>query len=235
MTFADRVLTIVVTATLTSAAWIVFGASWLDRAQDRQREDGSLAALEEEPGGAEPSTEAARGDVGMIEQGAAAPQGLEPRDSTRAADLVIPVAGIAPSDLSDSFLDDRGRGGARTHEAIDIMAPAGTKVVAAADGTIAKLHLSDQGGNAIYVRSPDRLRIHYYAHLRQYASGLTEGQRVRAGQTLGTVGSSGNADPAAPHLHYAILETTEDARWWEPATAINPYPLLREASPARSR
>ena len=133
---------------------------------------------------------------------------------------------IAASELTDTFSDRRADDGVRLHEAIDIMAPEGTSVLAAAPGTVAKLHRSKAGGNAIYVRSPDRRRIFYYAHLAEYAEGLSEGQRIRAGQRLGTVGSSGNASPQAPHLHFAILETTADAAWWEPANAINPYPLL---------
>ncbi|MGB7371124.1 M23 family metallopeptidase [Erythrobacter sp.] len=222
MKIADRLLTIAVTATLTSAVWIMFGAGWLELAQDRQDDD-APATMDEQPGGVESADEPGLAD----DRQTTASAGM---GSLGATGLVIPVAGIAGTDLSDSFLDDRGPDDQRTHEAIDIMAPAGTPVVAATNGTLAKLHRSDRGGNSIYVRSPDRLRIHYYAHLDNYAPGLREGQRIRAGQTLGTVGSSGNAGSSAPHLHFEISETTADARWWEPSTAINPYPLLREAS-----
>ena len=76
------------------------------------------------------------------------------------------------------------------------------------------------------MRSPDRETIFYYAHLDQYAPGLKEGQKVRRGQRLGTVGTTGNAAPDAPHLHFAIMRTTDDAEWWEPTNAINPYPYL---------
>ena len=72
----------------------------------------------------------------------------------------------------------------------------------------------------------DRRTIHYYAHQRDYAPGLREGQQVRAGDPLGTVGATGNADPAAPHLHFAIMHTTANANWYDPATPIDPYPLL---------
>ena len=95
--------------------------------------------------------------------------------------------------------------------------------------TVERLFQSQAGGNTIYVRSNDRRTIHYYAHLDAYAPGLEEGKRVSRGELLGTVGSSGNASPDAPHLHFAILRTTPDAEWWEPATAINPYPLLKGA------
>ena len=118
------------------------------------------------------------------------------------------------------------RGGERRHEALDIAAPAGTPIIAAAGGRLEKLFRSDDGGNTVYVRSADGRTLYYYAHLQAYAPGLEEGERVDRGQALGTVGSSGNADPAAPHLHFAVMRTTPDAEWWEPATAINPYPLL---------
>lgn len=140
---------------------------------------------------------------------------------------MIPVLNVRPADLSDTYSDSRG-GGARLHEAIDIMAPKGTSVVAAASGTVEKLFQSDAGGLTIYVRSNDGRTIHYYAHLDEYAKGLKEGQKVRRGQRIGTVGSSGNASPDAPHLHFAILQTTPDAEWWEPANAVNPYPLLTQ-------
>ena len=101
-----------------------------------------------------------------------------------------------------------------------------TTVLSAAPGKIEKLYRSDVGGNTIYVRSVDGQTIYYYAHLDGYAEGLREGQRVRRGQRLGEVGSSGNASDDTPHLHFAILQTTTDAEWWEPAHAVNPYPLL---------
>ena len=138
--------------------------------------------------------------------------------------LMIPVAGVRKGDLVNSYTDDRG-GGTRIHEAIDIMADTGTPVYAAAPGTVEKLFWSDLGGNTVYVRSPDGRTIFYYAHMDAYRDGLTEGQQVRAGQPLGTVGSSGNADPTAPHLHFAILATTPQDNWSE-GTPVNPYPLL---------
>lgn len=141
-----------------------------------------------------------------------------------ATDLSVPVAGVARSDLIDSYRDARG-GGARSHEAIDILAAAGTPVYAAASGTVEKLFWSDLGGNTIYVRAPDRRRIYYYAHLDAYRTGLEEGQRVRSGDPLGTVGSTGNADPTGPHLHFAILNTLPDDNWSD-GRPINPYPLL---------
>jgi murein DD-endopeptidase MepM/ murein hydrolase activator NlpD len=137
--------------------------------------------------------------------------------------LLIPVAGISASQIEDTFGDARGDS---RHEALDIMAPAGTPVVAAADGTIEKLFVSGDGGNSVYIRSGDRSILYYYAHLQAYGPGLREGQPVARGQALGTVGSTGNADSAAPHLHFAIVRTSADAEWWKPGVAMNPYPLL---------
>ncbi len=139
--------------------------------------------------------------------------------------LIIPVDGVQRSQLVDTFTQTRASG-MRRHDAIDIMAPTGTSVRAAAAGTVEKLFLSRDGGNTIYVRSPDRRVIYYYAHLDRYAPGLADRQGVSAGQVIGTVGFSGNANPAGPHLHFAMLVTRPEARWHEQAMPVNPYPLL---------
>lgn len=140
------------------------------------------------------------------------------------AGLVIPVAGVAPAQLVDSFSDPRG-GGARIHGAIDIPAPRGTPVLAAADGSVEKLFESRPGGNTIYQRAADRRTVYYYAHLDSYAAGLTEGTAVRRGEAIATVGSSGDADPRAPHLHFEVHRMMPGERWWQ-GTAVDPYPLL---------
>lgn len=145
--------------------------------------------------------------------------------AAQAERLLVPVEGVRREALVDTWGQSRG-GGARAHEAIDILARRGTRVVAAAEGTIEKLFRSTRGGITIYVRSPDRRRIYYYAHLDGYAPGLAERQRVRAGDLIGFVGSTGDALPNAPHLHFAIELTEPVAGWWQ-GRAINPYPLLR--------
>lgn len=137
--------------------------------------------------------------------------------------LSIPVQGIAATSLRDTFNDARSEG--RRHDAIDIMAPAGTPVLAAADGRIEKLFLSERGGITLYQFNPERTLAYYYAHLQRYADGIAEGQVLRRGQLLGYVGATGNADPAAPHLHFAVFALGPEARWWE-GTALNPYPML---------
>jgi peptidoglycan LD-endopeptidase LytH len=135
----------------------------------------------------------------------------------------MPVDGVARGDVGDSFLDARG---ARIHEAVDIMAPRHTPVRAVEDGTIAKLFLSKAGGRTIYQFDPTERFAYYYAHLERYADGLTEGQKVRRGKIVGFVGTSGNAPPHTPHLHFAIFRLGDDKRWWE-GRAINPFLVLQ--------
>lgn len=138
--------------------------------------------------------------------------------------LIVPVSGIAATALADTFGD--ARDGERQHEALDIMAPAGTPVVAAADGHVEKLFTSDKGGLTIYQFEPSGRYAYYYAHLERYAPGLAEKQQVKQGEVIGYVGSTGNANPAAPHLHFAIFVLGPERQWWK-GTAIDPYPLLR--------
>ena len=139
--------------------------------------------------------------------------------------LAIPVAGVKSRDLVDTFTQARA-GGARVHDAIDIMAPTGTPVVSVAPGTVEKLYFSNGGGGtSVYVRSPDGLYNYYYAHLSAYAPGLHEGQRLRRGTPVGYVGFSGNANPAGPHLHFAINRMAPGEKWYD-GTPVNPYPLL---------
>ena len=141
------------------------------------------------------------------------------------AGLAIPVAGVKAGQLVDTYTQARA-GGARVHDAIDIIAPAGTPVVAAAPGTVAKLFFSTGGGGiTAYVRSDDGRWIYYYAHLSAYAPGLREGQRVRRGTPIGYVGATGNANSAGPHLHFAINRMNPREKWWQ-GSPINPYPLL---------
>lgn len=140
---------------------------------------------------------------------------------------IIPVAGIGRAELVDTYTQSRD-GGERVHNAIDIAAPAGTPVVAAAAGRVEKLFLSNDGGNTVYIRLPGEEILTYYAHLGAYAQGLREGQPVQQGQFIGTVGSTGNADPAAPHLHFAVYRMTPGSAWHEAGEPVNPFPLLTQ-------
>jgi peptidoglycan LD-endopeptidase LytH len=143
--------------------------------------------------------------------------------------LIVPVSGVAPSQLSDTFGD--ARGSERAHEALDIMAPAGTPVLAVADGSVEKLFDSKQGGLTIYQFEPSGRYAYYYAHLQAYAPGLAEKKTLRKGEVIGYVGSTGNANPAAPHLHFAIFVLGPERQWWK-GTPINPYPLLHGSADA---
>ncbi len=140
------------------------------------------------------------------------------------AGLAIPVVGVKPDQLTDTYTQARANG--RVHDAIDIMAGEGTPVIAAADGKIEKLFFSKGGGGiTIYERSPDQKWQYYYAHLQGYAPGLAEGQEVKRGQVIARVDHTGDAVASAPHLHFAINAVAAGHGWWQ-GTPINPYPLL---------
>lgn len=219
LALGDRLKTIAVTAIVTSVGWLAFGGGLMEDvgklAMLRKVETGERVASTPRAG-----AEATRPTGEPLPKTAAGP----PPEAVSGAYL-LPVAGVRPEQLIDTFTQARA-GGSRVHDAIDIMAPRGTPVLAATGGTVEKLFTSKPGGLTIYVRSADRRTITYYAHLDSYAPGLAEKQQVGRGQRLGTVGSTGNADPTGPHLHFAVIQTTPEANWWDPATAINPYPLL---------
>ncbi len=141
-----------------------------------------------------------------------------------AVKLIIPVAGVAPDKLLDTFSDARSEG--RFHDAIDIPAPPGTPVLAAADGEIVRLFSSERGGTTIYQTSVDKKLLYYYAHLQRYADGLYQSKFVRQGEVIAYVGDTGNAGVGNYHLHFSIAVLKDPKRYWE-GTNINPYPLLR--------
>ncbi len=141
--------------------------------------------------------------------------------------LLLPVQGVRIANLKDNFSEMRG-GGTRPHEAIDIMAPRGTPVLAASTGRVAKLFTSQQGGLTVYQFDPTETWAYYYAHLDRYAPGLAEGATLTRGDRVGDVGSSGNASPAGPHLHFAIFRLGAEKHWWK-GEPVDPYPLLVRA------
>ena len=195
--------TAVVTAVLTSAIW-VFSYNIMTAAEEEVELSGDVKVVS--PEGARP--------LAIAEGVVVGPAGM-----------AVPVAGIKVDQLTDTYTQSRA-GGARQHDALDILAPAGTPVVAAAPGRVEKLFNSRGGGGiTAYVRSDDGRWVYYYAHLQGYAPGLAEGQRVERGQPIGRVGSTGNASARGPHLHFAINRMAPGERWWQ-GTAVNPYPLL---------
>jgi peptidoglycan LD-endopeptidase LytH len=195
--------TAVVTAVLVSAFWIWF-----------------YNFVASAPG--EPVIEPA-GNVVTVKPPRAPPVAIAEGLEVGPAGLAIPVPGIKPDQLVDTF--DQARASGRRHDAIDIMATEGTPVIAAADGTVEKLFNSVRGGITIYERSPDQRWTYYYAHLSAYTRGLAEGQQVKRGQVIGRVGHTGDASAAGPHLHFAINQMAPGEHWWN-GTPINPYPLL---------
>ena len=140
-------------------------------------------------------------------------------------EMTPPVRGLTVAHLNDMF--DEVHSGHR-HEAIDILEPRGTLVYAVVPGTIKKLFFSKPGGNTIYQFDEEGAYCYYYAHLDHYVEGLHEGMRVARGEAIGFVGSTGNADPRTPHLHFAIFELGPDKQWWR-GKPINPYPGLVSA------
>ncbi len=139
--------------------------------------------------------------------------------------LILPVAGVRPDQLHDTFADSRSEG--RVHDAIDIPAPLGTPVFAAADGEILKLFESDRGGTTIYQLSTDKKLVFYYAHLQRYAEDLVAGKVVHQGDVIAYVGDTGNAGAGNYHLHFSISVIGDPKRYWE-GVNINPYAVLRE-------
>jgi len=198
--------TAIVTAIQTSAFWVfAYNSGMLQTA---------------EAGKVKPA-----GDVAVVDPATGPPVAIAEGVEVGPAGLAIPVAGIKSGQLTDTFTQARA-GGARVHDAIDIMADEGTPVIAATEGTVEKLFFSDGGGGiTAYVRSPDQRWSYYYAHLQGYAPGLAEGQKVKRGQLIGRVGHSGNANPQGPHLHFAINQMRAGEKWYQ-GTPINPYPLL---------
>lgn len=183
-----------------------------------------VATLEPSPKGISPT--------GTSEATLHTPPSIDPRQTQSSPDLIvptteliIPVAGVRPDQLVDTFSAARSEG--RMHDAIDIMAPKGTPVLAAASGRILRLFESKAGGTTIYELSADQKFIYYYAHLDRYADGLSEGRVVGQGETIAYVGDTGNAGAGNYHLHFSIAIASDPKRWWD-GVNINPYPLLRK-------
>ena len=137
--------------------------------------------------------------------------------------LLLPVAGIAVSQLRDTF--DEGRDQGRVHRALDILAPRGTPVLAADDGRVLRVRPNALGGNTIYATDPGGRVVYYYAHLDAYQTGLAEGATIARGDVLGTVGTTGNAPKDTPHLHFQVMSMPSDGKYWD-GDPINPYPLF---------
>jgi murein DD-endopeptidase MepM/ murein hydrolase activator NlpD len=138
--------------------------------------------------------------------------------------LTVPVAGVRRASIRNTFADRRG---VQVHEALDIPAARGTPVLAAAPGTVVKLFTSAAGGLTVYEFDPARRYALYYAHLDRYAAGVKEGKQVTRGEIIGYVGSTGNAAPDAPHLHFAVFRLGPGKEWWK-GTAVDAFGWLSD-------
>ena len=212
------IATVVLTAILTSAFWIfAFGIT--------RSPEGEAARVNGRVEG--------KGDEATVAgRGGGAPLAVAESVEVGPSGLAIPVAGVKANDLTDTFTAARA-GGARRHDAIDIVAAEGTPVYAAAPGTVEKIFESvGKGGLTVYERSQDGKWVYYYAHLQSYAPGLAEGQKLERGSAIGFVGHSGDASPDGPHLHFAVNQMAAGEKWYN-GIPINPYPLLAGKSGAR--
>jgi murein DD-endopeptidase MepM/ murein hydrolase activator NlpD len=149
-------------------------------------------------------------------------------EDLRGRSLLLPVRGLHAEDLVSSFAD--ARGSSRKHEAIDILAPRGTDVLAVEDGKVAKIFTSNAGGLTLYQFDPSEKFMYYYAHLDNYAPGIEEGAMLQRGDVVGNVGTTGNAPKNTPHLHFAIAKLDPDKRWWG-GTALDPFLVWHDPSP----
>jgi len=209
--------------------WLRSGAPLPAGVDSERRELVSVAPSSPGPvRGLEPETEATSGRSPAITTTTDEPLiGPGPTSaSTVVADLKsrrlrLPVDDADIDDMKGGFAQRRDAG-SRPHEAVDILAPRNTPVHAVEDGTIAKLFQSKAGGITIYQFDPTGRFCYYYAHLQRYASGLQEGQRITRGDVIGFVGTTGNAPPNTPHLHFAVFELDQDRSWWK-GRALDPY------------
>ncbi len=158
----------------------------------------------------------------------AGPPGAGDLPHLRARSLTLPVSGVSAAQLTDTYTQARAAGA--PHQALDIMAPRGTPVLAVEDGRVTKLFLSKPGGITLYQFDPGGEFAYYYAHLDRYADGVVEGGYVRKGDVIAYVGSTGNASPEAPHLHFAIFKLGPEKQWWR-GTPLNPFLVWRDSKP----
>jgi peptidoglycan LD-endopeptidase LytH len=149
---------------------------------------------------------------------------LRDLEKLRDRHLMIPVSGVSADHLQDTFYE--GRSGERQHNAIDILAPRNTPIVAADDGVILRMSSSTLGGITIFATDTDHRFVYYYAHLDHYDASAYAGRKLTKGDTIGYVGTTGNAPKDIPHLHFQVMRWPADGKYWigEP---INPYPFLK--------
>ena len=179
-------------------------------------------ATAEMPAAPVPPPESLPSAQGSADRAAVEPSTMKPGPRCR---LAMPLAGVDPKTLTSQFNEARG-GGSRLHEALDIAAPRGTPVIAVVEGNVAKLFTSKDGGLTVYQFDNTQQYAFYYAHLDRYAPNLKEGMLLRKGDTLGYVGTTGDAPKDVPHLHFAVFRLGPEKQWWK-GEALDPLPMLR--------
>jgi murein DD-endopeptidase MepM/ murein hydrolase activator NlpD len=137
--------------------------------------------------------------------------------------LLLPVAGVDASRLEDSF--SAARDGERVHRAIDILAPRGTPVLAADDGRIIRMSTNTLGGISMYAVDTYARLVYYYAHMDHYNDAMSAGRTIVKGDTLGFVGTTGNAPENIPHLHFQVMRWPADGKYWN-GEPIDPFEAL---------
>lgn len=187
------------------------------------------ACVRTAPGGPRPARGPEPRDAQVSQAGELTTTALSSREAAMtllgARGLLLPVADVDPSRVPDSF-DEARDGGARRHNAIDILAPRGTPVLSADDGVVLRVSTSRLGGKTIYATDRDRRFVYYYAHLDGYHPRIEAGLRIARGDTLGYVGTTGNAPATVPHLHFQVMLMSPDGRYWE-GEPVNPHGALR--------
>ncbi len=162
--------------------------------------------------------------------GGRSPRAMTDAEYLRSRELMVPVHGFAPRQLRDTY--NAARSGGRAHRALDIMARKGTRVLSADDGVVLRVGSNELGGKIIYIADPQGRFVHYYAHLDKIVWPLREGQRVKRGELIGSVGTTGNAPKNAPHLHYQLLRSQKGTPYWN-GPPVNPIPYLRKKGKER--
>ena len=161
----------------------------------------------------------------------AAPLARTDEDYLRDRELMVPVDGVRPEKVPDTYWQVR-EGGARTHQAVDILAPRGTPVLSVDSGTVLRLTKNTLGGITIYATDPEKRFVFYYAHLERYAEGLLEGKPVAQGEVIGYVGTTGNAPKNTPHLHFQVMRFVDARQWWN-GPPFDPRPYLAQSGDRR--
>lgn len=156
---------------------------------------------------------------------ARAPREMTDSEYLHSRELMVPVHGVARRQLRDTY--SAPRSGGRAHLALDIMAKKGTRVVSADDGVVLRVTTNELGGRVIYIADPHRRFVYYYAHLDKIVYPLAEGQRVKRGELIGSVGTTGNAPRNAPHLHFQLMRFGPGRQYWN-GPPVNPLPYLKK-------